>query len=113
MCELCGCKLNGTKPLDGVSAWKAISTNSSSLRTEVVHDIDINPPWSNATSIRMGQYKLIVDQTGGAPNEACRTMGAPCLFDIYAGKFAGPRMHAANATLISLSFPAHRPSREE
>jgi arylsulfatase B/arylsulfatase I/J len=44
LCEACGCKLNGTKPLDGVSAWQAITTNGTSLRTEIVHDIDMNPP---------------------------------------------------------------------
>jgi arylsulfatase B/arylsulfatase I/J len=101
-----GCSLKG-KPLDGVSQWRVItSANASSRRTEIVHgerlepvapynsndtltltgalaDIDLNTPYCNATALRQGDYKLVVDQPGARKGEGCAgSPGGACLFNV-------------------------------
>jgi len=62
ICEVAGCRMNGTKPLDGVPAWKAITEKAyPSSRNEIVHDI-----WLGKAAIRVGDYKLIIDKPGTA-----------------------------------------------
>merc|ERR1712227_1120999 len=54
--------MNGTKPLDGVPAWRAITEKEHpSSRNEIVHDI-----WLGKAAIRVGDYKLIIDKPGTA-----------------------------------------------
>jgi hypothetical protein len=58
------------------------SSARPTLRSEILHDIDLNPP-NNATALRMGKYKLVVDQAGETV-AGCRQHGVPCLYDIEA-----------------------------
>eukprot|EP00040_Diaphanoeca_grandis_P007156 m.39919 g.39919 ORF g.39919 m.39919 type:complete len:571 (-) comp18337_c0_seq1:239-1951(-) len=46
--------------LDGFDVWNAIITNSTSPRTELVHNFDSSVSWGSA--IRVGDYKLITGQ---------------------------------------------------
>ena len=64
LCEVAGCAVNsttglptGTLPLDGVSAWHAITSGSdSSGRTEILHDTEES---SDSPAIRVGDWKLV------------------------------------------------------
>eukprot|EP00051_Salpingoeca_urceolata_P027772 m.483220 g.483220 ORF g.483220 m.483220 type:complete len:516 (-) comp22829_c0_seq1:60-1607(-) len=65
LCEIAGCSLNGTLPLDGVAAWGSITKGKPSPREEIVHDIC----WShfggsctkaNRAAYRKGKHKLIM-----------------------------------------------------
>jgi arylsulfatase B/arylsulfatase I/J len=61
LCEVAGCdgggSPTGTLPLDGFSAWAAISTNGSTPRTEILHDTTES---NYSPAIRVGDYKLLV-----------------------------------------------------
>ena len=63
LCEVAGCPggavPTGTKPLDGVSAWAAISRNGSTTRTEILHDTSET---HDSPALRLGHFKLV----GGA-----------------------------------------------
>jgi len=59
-CEVAGClgMLNpsGDKPIDGFSAWAAISNNGTTQRTEIMHDTEES---NYSPAIRVGDYKLL------------------------------------------------------
>ncbi|XP_046556434.1 arylsulfatase B-like, partial [Haliotis rubra] len=73
---LAGGNTNGTKPLDGFDQWKTISQNSTSPRTEILHNIDpLTMPkgqklYNNTfdtrirAAIRVGKWKLITGNPG-------------------------------------------------
>eukprot|EP00931_Biecheleriopsis_adriatica_P054194 TRINITY_DN31864_c0_g1_i1.p1 TRINITY_DN31864_c0_g1~~TRINITY_DN31864_c0_g1_i1.p1 ORF type:complete len:257 (+),score=42.39 TRINITY_DN31864_c0_g1_i1:324-1094(+) len=64
LCEVAGCNLSGTKPLDGLSAWGHISTaEATSLRTEICHEI-VDVKGQQKAAIRLGDYKLIMGEAG-------------------------------------------------
>jgi arylsulfatase B/arylsulfatase I/J len=64
LCEVAGCSLNGTKPLDGVSAWAHIShVNGTCRRNEICHEIT-GLRGRQEAAIRLGDYKLVMGQAG-------------------------------------------------
>jgi len=64
LCEVAGCQLNGTKPLDGVSAWAHISeADSKTQRSEICHEITDLKGFQEA-AVRLGDFKLLLGQKG-------------------------------------------------
>lgn len=84
LCEVAGCAGGaqpvGTKPLDGVSAWGAISRNATGTRTEILHDT-IETGFSPA--IRVGDYKLVGPAKHKADRDAARAPGEEIVYTLY------------------------------
>ena len=57
--------------IDGKDMWKMLSTNSTPVRHEVLHNID---PKSHFSAIRVGDYKLVQGDISGGRND----MWYPC-----------------------------------
>lgn len=54
------------KNLDGVSAWKMLSTNGPPVRSEMLHNID---PIGQFAGIRVGDFKLVTGNIGNGYND--------------------------------------------
>ena len=84
LCEIGGCagggSPTGTKPLDGVSAWGAISRNESSLRKEILHDT-IETSYSPA--MRVGNWKLLGPKSTKAERDSARHRGETITYALY------------------------------
>jgi arylsulfatase A-like enzyme len=70
LCQLAGCNMNGTKPLDGMPLWEAIAENVTSQRTGIVHDICFQElggscAQKNGAVLREGPWKIIINQDRG------------------------------------------------
>lgn len=84
ICEVAGCaggaQPSGTKPLDGVSAWAAISRNESSPRSEILHDtVETN----YSPSMRVGDYKLVGPNSKAEERASIRARGEEIVYTLY------------------------------
>ncbi|KAL8594525.1 hypothetical protein ACOMHN_028879 [Nucella lapillus] len=64
--EAAGGNPKNLKNLDGVSAWKMLSTEGAAVRSEMLHNID---PISKFAGIRVGEYKLLTGNIGHGYND--------------------------------------------
>ncbi|KAK7495658.1 hypothetical protein BaRGS_00013105 [Batillaria attramentaria] len=64
--EAAGGNQTKLKNLDGVSAWKMLSTDGPPVRSEMLHNID---PIGKFAGIRVGDYKLVTGNIGNGYND--------------------------------------------
>ena len=61
--EAAGGDVISLKSIDGVSAWKMLSSDGPTVRTEILHNID---PIGHFAALRVGDFKLVTGDIGVA-----------------------------------------------
>lgn len=88
LCEVAKCQIDSAtghfvgsnKPVDGFSAWAAISKNGRTQRTEIIHDtIESN----YAPAIRSGDYKLVGPNSNKEERDEQRARGEDVVYTLY------------------------------